>query len=274
MTPSLRLTLGALYREMRAGLGDAGWVRATLEFRQRTVAAALAGVTPDAPGGGSLVLRALIDQRDGVLDRCEIALDGGSASRRLLVRRSGGGYAYSIDGGRRWGPFAAPPRIFEVAELEAALELVAVEDVTVEPVPAVAGAEEEAWSAGSSPAPDAAAAHALDVSLDREAFVRLMGIFAADPEDGPDAPALTAYSVSLEASSGVSLLYWWSLGGLDRAPADPAARGLRVSCGVSLRLAAGREPAPDRVVMAPGLPEVRHLDDVWELIRRGVSGDG
>ena len=258
---------------MRAGLGDAGWVRATLEFRQRTVAAEPAGPPPDPPGGGSVVLRALIDQRDGVLDRGEIALDGGRASRRLLVRRSGGGHAYSIDGGRRWGPFAGPPRVFEVAELEAALERVEVEDVTVEPVPAVAGADGEAWSAGSSPAPDAAA-HALDVSLDREAFVRLMGIFAADPEDGPDALALTAYSVSVEASSGVSLLYWWSLGGLDRPPGDPAARGLRVSCGVSIHLAAGREPAPDRVVMAPGLPEVRHLDDVWELIRGGVSGDG
>ncbi len=273
MTPSLRLTLGALYREMRGGLGDAGWVRATLEFRQRTVAAAQAGLPPDAPGGGSLVLQALIDQRDGVLDRGEIALDGDGASRRLLVRRSGGGYAYSIDGGRRWGPFAAPPRIFEVAELEAALERVEVEDVTVEPVPAVVGAEGEACSAGGSPAPDAAA-HALDVSLDREAFVRLMGIFAADPEDGPDALALTAYSVSLEASSGVALLYWWSLGGLDRPPADPAARGLRVSCGVSIRLAAGREPAPDPVVMAPELPEVRRLDDVWDLIRRGLPGEG
>jgi len=68
MTAEQRLTLGALYREMRAGLGDAGRVRVTLEFQQRTIAVAADGATEPA----YLVLETLLEYEDRVLDRGQV----------------------------------------------------------------------------------------------------------------------------------------------------------------------------------------------------------
>lgn len=277
MSDSGRLTLGALYREMRAGLGDAGWVRVAVEFHQRAVEAALPGGGASAPpGGASLALRALIDQRDGVLDRGEIALDGPDEPRRLVVRRRGSSYAYSVDGGRRWGSFSAPPRLFDLEEFEAALDRVEVEDATIEPVRGETEAAGEVTVGGRWPVAEPRPAHALDVSLDREQFVRLLSIFSPDAQEGPDEPGLSAYSVSLEAAGDVSLLYWWSLNGREGDPvglgAGAAGSAPRMACSVSIHVTRGREPAPDAVVIAAGLPEVSCLDEVWTLLRRAGAG--
>jgi hypothetical protein len=247
MSPASRLTLGALYREMRAGLGDAGWARVTVEFRQRTQAGG-------DPEGVALVLQALVDHRDRELHRAEVTLMGHGPSKRLHVRRHAEGFAYSVDGGTRWGPFTAHPRIFDLADFEAKLDEVLADDVTFEPV-------------------TAPTADALDVSLDRAAFARLLRIFSADVGDEPDSPALSAFSVSLVASADVSLVYWWSLTGIDgadlSAPDGPAdASTLRITCSVSIRVAAAPEPAAEEVALDEALPPVAHIDEVWALLRR------
>ena len=126
MTAEQRLTLGALYREMRAGLGDAGRVRVTLEFQQRTIAVAEDGATEPA----YLVLETLLEYEDRVLDRAQVGLLGSGPPKRFMVARHGDGYAYTLDGGARWGRLDTHPRIFSLEDFEAELGEIAVEDAT------------------------------------------------------------------------------------------------------------------------------------------------
>jgi hypothetical protein len=252
MSASPRLSLGALYREMRAGLGDAGRSRMTVTFRQQT----RGGLASDPGGGGgaTLTLHALIDHRDGELDGAEVNLVGSSSTRSISLRRHRDGFAYSIDGGQRWGRFADPPRIFSLAAFQSELDQVVVEDVTFEPA--------------LSPRIDT-----LDVSLGRAAFARLLRIFSADLEEDPEALALSAFSVSLEAAEEVALDYWWSLSALagpSAAPSSGAPAGpvLRVACSVSIRVAPAEGSALAEVVPDQDLPELGHVDDVWGLLRR------
>jgi hypothetical protein len=252
------LSLGALYREMRAGLGDAGRVRVTVEFQQRTVAAA------DEQGAAepvSLVLETLVEYEDRVLDRAQVALHGAGPSKRFLVARHGSAYAYSLDGGERWGRLAAHPRIFDVEEFEAELGQVVVEDATYDVLdgsrdlqgPAVWGPERFV--------------DALDVGMDREAFLRLLRVFSADVDDDADAPALSAFSVSLQAADDVSLQYWWSLSdSVSEADDIP----IKIRCSVSIRVAAlgAEETAAVRLDVA--LPDVADLDGVWAILRHSA----
>ena len=139
MSSDLRLTLGALYREMRAGLGDAGRVRVTVEFLQRTIAVAGEAATAEP---ASLVLETLLEYEDRVLDRAQVALRGsGGPPLRFMVARHGDGYAYSLDGGARWGRVAAHPRIFSLEEFERELAEIPVEDATYDVLDAVRAGE-------------------------------------------------------------------------------------------------------------------------------------
>lgn len=262
MTAAHRLTLGALYREMRGGLGDAGRVRATVEFQQRTVPATGGGEPADHPSAATLVFEAVVDYEDRVLDRAEMALRGSGPPRRLVARRHGDGYAYSVDGGERWGRFVARPLIFDLVEFESELGHVAVEDATFEVV--AGGGDHEATP------PREQSVDALDVSLDRSAFLRLLRIFSADVEDDPDATSLSAYSVSLEAAEAVSLLYWWSL--TERVDEAGAELPLRVRCSVSIRVAAVEGPDPAEMSLDESLPEVAALDGVWAVLRHAGRG--
>ena len=266
------LTLGALYREMRAGLGDAGRVRVTVEFQQLTVAA----TTPEgASDRGSLVLETLVEYEDRVLDRAEVALYGSGPAKRFMVGRHATGYAYSVDGGDSWGRFTANPRIFVLEEFEAELGQVEVEDATFE----VRGSEgSESAPGGSESAtrethtnPSEGVVDALDVTLDREAFLRLLAVFAADIDasDDPGGPSLSAFSVSMEAAEDISLQYWWSLS--DSVPTAPAVP-LKVRCSVSIRVGAVNPPELSPVRLDESLPDVGHLDEVWGLLRRGALG--
>ena len=273
-----RLTLGALYREMRSGLGDAGSARVVIEFRQRTMDVAEPAAPEPRAGDVTLVLQATLDHLDRVLVHAEISLSGPEATRDMVVTRSGDGYAYSVDQGHRWGSFTARPRIFDIEEFERELAQVAVEDVSFQPVGARRRAGEPQPVQGEEnplPLPGAGGADTLDVSLDRDAFSRLLRIFAADLDEAPEALALDAYSVSLEAAEDVSLLYWWSMSGHDRPlPAlledAPTAHGLMVSCGVTVRVLPFAEPPGEAVVLEPNLPELSRIDEVWELLRRDV----
>ena len=106
---------------------------------------------------------------------------------------------------------------------------------------------------------------ALDVSLDRNAFLRLLRVFSADADDTlDDAPLLDAFSVSLEAAEDVSLQYWWSLSDTGFAAAGIP---VRVRCSVSIRVAAlgAAESAP--VSLDQDLPDVADLDGVWAILR-------
>jgi hypothetical protein len=268
-----RLSLGALFRQMRAGLGDAGGARVTLEFRQHTAeASADAGLAASA----GLHLRALVDDAEGELQRAEVNLEASAAlDRHLEFRHNGGaGYAYSIDGGRGWGRFLGTPRIFHLGDFEAALDEVAVDDVIVEAVP-----QERWWdgdsaqaSAGAPAAVQVLPAQVLEVTMDRAAFGRLLHIFAADIDDEPANLTLAGFSVSITAAEDVSLLCWWSLRGVDQVPAaipelgDPTA--LQITCSVALSVAPLEPPACAEAVVDDSLPLVGRVDEVWELLRR------
>ena len=176
MSSDLQLTLGALYREMRAGLGDTGRVRVTVEFLQRTIAVAGEAETAEP---ASLVLETLLEYEDRVLDRAQIALRGsGGPPLRFMVARHGDAYAYSLDGGVRWGRVAAHPRIFSLEEFERELAEIPVEDATYDVLDAVRAGEpppvSEPHPGGGPPPLPERFVDALDVSLDRGAFLRLL----------------------------------------------------------------------------------------------------
>jgi hypothetical protein len=264
------LTLGALYREMRAGIGDAGRVRVTLEFQQRTLPPVAASV-PAEPA--ILVLETLVEYDDRVLDRAQVALYGSGAPKRFMVARDSDTYAYSLDRGERWGRLIARPRIFDLEEFESELAQISVEDATFDVLPGAEAAGEtapgEAPGGGAAPPVEDRAVDALDVSLDQGAFLRLLRIFSADVDDAEDAPLLNAFSVSVEAADDVALHYWWSLSDNLSAAEMP----LRVRCNVSIRVAALGEVEPAAVALEPTLPQVSDLDAVWALLRRGPPSD-
>jgi len=270
MTVEQRLTLGALYREMRAGLGDAGRVRVTLEFQQRTIAVAADGATEPA----YLVLETLLEYEDRVLDRGQVGLLGSGPPKRFMVARHGDGYAYTLDGGARWGRLDTHPRIFSLEEFEAELGRIAVEDATFDVLTGVRVGE---GPPGVEPLPGGELAgvperfvDALDVSLDRAAFLRLLQVFSADADDDLDeAPLLDAFSVSLEAAEDVSLQYWWSLSDTGFAAAGIP---VRVRCSVSIRVAALGAAESAAVSLDEDMPDVADLDGVWGFLRRGPAG--
>jgi hypothetical protein len=113
---------------------------------------------------------------------------------------------------------------------------------------------------------------ALDVSLDRAAFLRLLRVFSADADedlDG-DAPLLDAFSVSLEAAEDVSLQYWWSLSDTGFAAAGIP---IRVRCSVSIRVAAPGAAESAAVSLDQAMPDVADLDGVWAILRRGPGAE-
>jgi hypothetical protein len=248
---------------MRAGLGGGGRVRVTVEFQERAFA---------APGGGqgagepvSLALETFVEYEDRVLDRAQVALHGPGPPKRFLVARHGSAFAYSLDGGERWGRLVAHPRIFDLEEFEAELGQILVEDATYDVLDGSGGLQ---GSAGSGPGPERFA-DALDVSMDREAFLRLLRIFSTDVDDDPDAPALDAFSVSVQAADDVSLQYWWSLSdSVSEADALP----LKVRCSVSIRVAALGAEENGAVRLDQALPDIADLDGVWAILRQGTLG--
>jgi hypothetical protein len=265
-----RLTLGALYREMRAGLGDAGRVRVTVEFQERTLA--VAGEDAAAEPGG-VVLETVLEYDDRLLDRALVGLRGSGTPRRFTVARHGDGYAYSLDGGVRWGRLAAHPRVFDIEEFEAELGEIPVEDATFDVLSGARGGDapeppEPAHAEGFS-APPERFVDALDISLDRSGFLRLLRIFSADVDEDPDPFLLNAFSVSLEAADDVSLQYWWSVSDTVFAAADIP---VRVRCSVSIRISAVADAQPAAVTLHADLPDVDDLDGVWALLRVGPSG--
>lgn len=268
MSSERHLSLGPLYREMRAGLGDAGRVRVTVEFQQRTLA---------VPAGGrgaaelvSFVLETFVEYEDRVLDRAQVALHGPGPPKRFLVARHGSAYAYSLDGGERWGRLVAHPRIFDLEKFEAELGEILVEDATYD---VLDGSRDLHAPAGSGPGPERFV-DALDVSMDREAFLRLLRVFSADVDDDPDAPALNAFSVSMQAADDVSLQYWWSLSDTVSEAGDIP---LKIPCGVSIRVATLGAVEAGAVRLDQALPDVADLDGVWAILRHGAPdapGDG
>ncbi len=270
MSSDQRLTLGALYSEMRAGLGDAGRVRVTVEFQERTLAAAGG---PSAGEPASLILETFVEYDDRVLDRAQVALHGAGPAQRFLVARHGSAYAYSLDGGARWGRLVAHPRIFDLEEFEAELGQIRVEDATYDVLDGSSDLQGPAGSgavpgAGYAPAPDRFV-DALDVSMDRESFLGLLRIFSADVDDDRDAPALNAFSVSLQAADDVWLRYWWSLSdSLSESEDSP----LKIRCSVSIRVAALGAVEAGAVHLDQALPDVADLDGVWAILRHGPPG--
>jgi hypothetical protein len=256
---------------MRAGLGDTGRVRVTVEFQQRTLPPADGG---DAPAADNLVLETLVEYEERVLDRAQVALYGSGTPKRLMVARDGDEYAYSIDRGERWGRMLARPRIFDLAEFEAELAHISVEDATVDVLTAAEASGEAA--PGDPPGGDDEQpveerfVDALDVSLERDAFLRLLGIFAGDVEGDEEPAHLNAFSVSLEAGDDVALHYWWSLSDTASAGDPPQ----RVRCSVSIRVATPGVVEPAAIALDPSLPPVSDIDGVWAIVRREVQGAG
>jgi hypothetical protein len=258
-----RLSLGPLYREMRAGLGDVGRVRVTVKFQESTFAAPAGGQGVAEPV--SLVLETFVEYEDRVLDRAQVALHGPGPPKRFLVARHGSAFVYSLDGGERWGRLVNHPRIFDLEEFEAELGQILVEDATYD---VLEGRGDLQGSAGSGPGPERFI-DALDVSMDREAFLRLLRIFSADVDDDPDAPALDAFSVSVQVADDVSLHYWWSLSdSVSTAGVVP----LKVRCNVSIRVAALGAEENGAVRLDQTLPDIADLDGVWAILRHGTPG--
>lgn len=247
-----RLTLGALHRRMRAGLGDAGLFRAVIEFEQRE-ASTPAGEEA-AAASPRRRLTAELDHRDRVLQRGVIRLadpTGASSGMELHLQRGAGGtYLYSVGGSDRWGRFLQPPRIFDLDDFEARIDEVAVNDVTIDQ------------------AIEKRRLHqAIDVDVDREAFEALLRVFSAD-RDEPEDLHLAAFSVSLSGDTEVELLYWWTLAGVEPAEEGGTPVGQKISCSTVIRLEPLQRIERGGVTVDGDLPDVTHIDEVWALARR------
>ena len=252
-----RLTLGALYREMRNGLGDHGDCRVTVEFQQRSSTAPVQDGRRTQPGTFSKrVLTAEVDFSDLALQRCSMTLGGasGRTHARFTVQADGDGFAYSVDG-MRWGKFLAAPEIFDLKKFEEELGHIVVTDVTVEQAMEARRLRE-----------------ALDIDLDAEAFDRLLRVFNADREREGDDLDLGAFSVTIAGGEDLSLLYWWSLTGFEHEQ-RASGKGVdtfacKITCSVSIRLSGLSRVERSVIEHDATLPAVGSLDEVWSIARR------
>jgi hypothetical protein len=253
-----RLTLGALYREMRNGLGDRGDCRVTVEFQQRSSMAPVVDGRRTQPGTFTKrVLTAEVDFTDLDMARCTMTLSGASGRphARFVVQRDGDLYAYTLDG-EAWGKFLAAPEIFDLRKFEEELGLIPVTDVTVEQALEARRLRE-----------------ALDIDLDPSAFDRLLRVFNADRDkEGEDDLDLGAFSVTIAGGEDLSLLYWWSLTGFEREP-RPSGAGAdtyacKVTCSVTIRLSALSHVEASAIRYDAAVTDVGSLDEVWAVARR------
>lgn len=261
MSRTQGLTLGALYHEMRNGLGDQGPVRVSIEFQQRSsTTPVVEGSRPDPAALEKRVLGADLEYEDRIMQGAAVHLGeiGGPATASFSVRRQGHGYLYSLDGGETWGRFVARPQIFDLTEFEEELGHVPIHDATIEQAVRARHLEE-----------------ALDVEIDAAAFARLLRIFSADHEPDPDDLAVAAFSVTVAGGEDLSMLYWWSLTGFDHEEqpdrGQVTANASKVTCSVSIRLIPLGSVDRRRVRVDRGLPEVAHIDEVWALLRQRAA---
>jgi hypothetical protein len=240
-----RLTLGALHRALRAGAGDRGAALVTVQFEQRSS-------LRDRSAEPRLFAVRRFTAELTLVDRAVVAarLESGGASdplARIDLRMDGDGAAYSLDG-QHYGRLETPPRLFDLQRFERRLDAIALTDASVEPVER---------SQGRSTV--------VDCDVDAHSFRALLALFRGDDSSGDDDAALRSFSIALEAANDVALDYWWSIAGEDE---DDAGFAHTTACHVTLRvtpLAAAPQHTP--LTMSAQLPSLRHLDDVWAVLR-------
>src|SRR5579859_7842378 len=154
-----RLTLGALYRELRQGLGDSGRVRVGIDFQQRTsMVPVVGGLRMPSRSDRTRRLTADLDYVDQMMHRAEVTLHQTppEPAANFVVRHHRQGYVYSLDG-ERWERFTARPRVFDLAEFEAELARVTVNDVMIDQAILAGGPRQ-----------------ALDIDVERFGFERML----------------------------------------------------------------------------------------------------
>jgi hypothetical protein len=261
VSASPSLTLGSLFHGMRNGLGDRGPVRVTIAFQQRTsTTPVIEGRRARSSVADERVLGADLDYDDRVMQRAVLSL-GVVAPRppaTISVQRYGHGYVYSLDG-EAWGRFAARPQIFDLAAFEEELGQVPVRDATIDQAVGARTLDE-----------------ALDVDIDAAAFQRLLRIFSADNDRDADDLALAAFSVTIAGGDDVSMLYWWSLTGYQQVEEPDGGRrpyASKITCSATIRLAPLAAVERRKVKLEKALPEVAHVDDVWQLMRSATTNE-
>lgn len=250
-------SLGAVFHDLRAGLGDRGGVRVNLEYRFESTTAGL-GLRSPPQLFVRRALRAELDSDDGVLTRAHIVSTGMSPRplAELTVVRHGRRYLYSPDGGD-FGLLVDAPRLFDIHAFESRLCRIPV--VTVD--------------RGADVDPDGSAVTVAGIVLDDDAFRAAIRLFGDDPQDQGETLEATGRSMLIRAGADVGLHYRWTTSREERTagPAGERQRFLaRQSSRVSVRLRRhhGALPEPPR----PVLPELGSIEDLWERARQLRTG--
>jgi hypothetical protein len=248
------LTLGGLHRSLLDGIGQHRDASIAIDFEQRSSVSQMADEPGEHPG--LFVARrfeARLDSRGGRVDAAQLTSSGMSRQphSRIWLARDDSRYLYSIDG-VRFGPMQGRPDLFDLARFERRLDDVAVTDVTIEQVPR--------QPAGS--------VIVLEADVDVESFRRLLEVFASGSGDSDDDLDLRSFSVALSSADDVALDYWWSLVGNEMPDGLETVYRRTVACHVQVSVATLDPSAQERfgpIAVDPGLPVLRHIDDVWRL---------
>ena len=261
------LTLGDLHRSLRGELGENAPCRVILVFEQRSTLA------PRAPDGevspGLFTKRAFkaeIDFDPAGLRRADLQSTGMTTTPHAHVAfvHDEDAYFYSIDG-VHFGHYETVPDLFDLRDFEKVLDVVSVNDVTID----------------RGRAADGTSLSELDVDLDVRAFRRLLRAFGSDPGAAPDDLELNSYNLHLAAGGDVTVDYWWQLAGDENIENEQGALetfSCRVTCHVTLRLVALTAIPSTAVPLDDSLPTLNTVDDVWAAARyaqgpRGVPWD-
>lgn len=251
-------SLGAVFHDLRAGLGDRGGVRVNLEFRFESTTAGL-GLRSDPQLFVRRALRAELDSDDGGLTRAHIVSTGMSPRplAELTVVRHRQHYLYSPDGAD-FGLLVDTPRLFDIHAFESRLCRIPVGSIDRD----------------ADVDPDGSAVTVAGITLDDDAFRAAIRLFGDDPEDQGETLEATGRSMIIRAGADVGLHYRWTTSREERAagPAGDRERFLaRQSTRVSVRLrrlhSALLEPP------TPVLPELGSIEDLWERARRFRTGE-
>jgi hypothetical protein len=248
--PPFALTLGALHRVLCDDLSDWSRRRVAIHFEQRSATAVESAHGRDPDLLAVRRFEAVFDFDDTSLARVDLSTGGRASAPRAAVAvvSNADGYLYSIDG-VRFGRLERDPELFDAGRFENQLDAIAVDDLTLEQVPA-----------------GARSILVLDLDVSVPSFRELLAVFAGEPES--EDLDLRAYSVVLSAAAEtVTLEYWWSLVAVEEFGAGGDTYQHDIACHVEIAMSPSSDPVP-AVIPDPELPALAHIDEVWDLARR------
>lgn len=241
---------------MRGDLASGGSYRVSIEYQQRASTAPVTEARHGEPGIFSKQqLSAQLDYRDEQLRTVTMTLSSNSSAprRSFVIKRAGDDFAYSLDE-IAWGRLRNRPTIFDLADFQSRLDDIQAGDISIEQAMEARRLRES-----------------LEIEVPGEEFKKLLAVFNPDADQDEDLD-MTSHAVTVAGGDELSLLYWWTLSGLEveQGPLDQPAKNyaVKITCSVSIKLESAAVGDAAENFPETSLPELGELDDIWKLLRR------